>query len=138
MFFTISGPQATILAHVILLLMKHIISSLLYLVILLCLSVFVFDPTNLYYEIWWLDIPMHIMGGFGVVSLALSVASYKKTNLTFTQLLILYVVVAVAWELYECVGDLLRGDAWNGWSDSVSDFINGAVGAVGAYYLLKK
>lgn len=118
--------------------MKHIVSSLLYLVILLCLSVFVFDPTNLYYEIWWLDIPMHIMGGFGVTSLALSIAVYKEKKLSLTHILLIYTLVAIGWEMYEYVGDVLRGSAGNGWSDTIGDFINGLIGAYGAYYLLKK
>jgi hypothetical protein len=46
--------------------MKHIIISALYLLTLFCLSHFVFDPSYLYNEIPWLDIPMHIMGGFVV------------------------------------------------------------------------
>ena len=122
----------------ILLVMKHIISSVLYLVILLCLSEFVFDPTNLYYELPWLDIPMHIMGGFGVASLALAVASYKKKTLSLTTVLIVYLCVAAGWELYELAHDFLHNSDWNGWSDTISDVINGGIGALVSYYLLKK
>ncbi len=118
--------------------MKQIISAALYLVILLCLSVFVFDKTNLYYELPWLDIPMHIMGGFGVASLSLAIAAYKNKKPTLLRLLLVYTCVAIAWELYELSGDLMGGFMWNGWSDTISDFINGAIGALGAYYILKK
>ena len=118
--------------------MKHIVSSLLYLLILLCLSVFVFDPSNLYYEIWWLDIPMHIMGGFGVASLALSIANYKKKHLSYKHLLLIYAIIAIGWECYEFAADVLHSRDWNGWSDTLSDIFNGAVGASSAYYLLKK
>lgn len=118
--------------------MKHIISSLSYLIILLCLSVFVFDKTNLYYEIPWLDIPMHIMGGFGVASLALSIANYKNKNSSLLGVLAMYACVAIGWELYELAGDIVHHSLWNGWSDTISDFINGTIGAYCAYYLLKK
>lgn len=124
--------------RVILFLMKHIISSTLYLIILLCLSKFVFDPTHLYYELPWLDIPMHIMGGFGVASLVTSIANYKKKNLSFTSVLLLYLCVAIGWELYEFAQDLYNGNEWGGWSDTLSDIFNGGVGASVAYYLLKK
>lgn len=118
--------------------MKHIVSSLLYLVTLLCLSVFVFDRTNLYYEIPWLDIPMHVMGGFGIASLTLSISNYKNKNISLLGVLAVYACVAIGWELYELVGDILNHSVWNGWSDTISDFINGMIGAYGAYYLLKK
>ena len=118
--------------------MKYIVSSALYLLALFCLSEFVFDPTNLYYELPWLDIPMHVMGGFGVASLALAIASHKNKPVTLFRLLVAYSFIAVAWELYELANDMMNSSVWNGWSDTTSDFINGAMGALGAYYLLKK
>lgn len=118
--------------------MKHIITSVLYLIILLCLSVFVFDRTNLYYELTWLDIPMHVMGGFGVASFVMALGAYKHRTVSLIRLLTVYACVAVGWELYEVVGDSINQSSFNGWSDTISDFINGALGAVGAYYLLKK
>ena len=118
--------------------MKYIISSLLYLGILLSLSLFVFDPSHLYYEIPWLDIPMHLMGGFGVASLALSIARYKKYTLSFRAMLFVFFIVAIGWELYELGHDIVSNQEWGGWSDTLSDLFNGAIGAVSSYYLLKK
>lgn len=118
--------------------MKHVVSSLVYLVALLCLSVFVFDPTNMYYELPWLDIPVHIMGGFGVASLTLALASYANKKLSLAMLMSVYILVALGWELYEITKDLTTGSTLNGWSDTIYDVINGAIGSIGAYYLLKK
>lgn len=118
--------------------MKQIISSLVYLVLLFCLSTFVFDPTHLYYEIPLLDVPMHFLGGFGVASLALSIAAYKKYPLKLSQVFVAYLFVAVAWELYEFIVDMVRVAPWNGWSDTLSDIVNGGVGAWVAYFFLKK
>lgn len=118
--------------------MKSIISSTLYLAALYSLSAFVFDPTRLYYELPWLDIPMHVLGGFGVASLALSVARYQNYKLSFISVLLAYLVIAVGWEFYEFIHDLMRSSSWNGWSDTLSDTFNGAVGASVAYYFLKK
>ena len=110
----------------------------LYLIILYCLSHFVFEPTYLYYELPWLDIPMHILGGFGVAMLALSIARYKKYNISITSVLLAYLVVALTWELYEFCHDLIRSTPWNGWQDTLSDIINGAIGGWIAYFFLKK
>lgn len=118
--------------------MKSIVTSIIYLATLLSLSVFVFDPTNLYFELKWLDIPMHIMGGFGVASLVMSVAHYRKKKISFIAVLALYLVVAIGWELYEFAHDMLRHVEWNGWSDTLDDVFNGALGASVAYYFLKK
>lgn len=119
--------------------MKHIIFSALFLIILLCLSVFIFDPTNLYFEIPWLDIPMHVLGGFGVASFVIAVVLHSKQKLTLTQVIILYMCVAVTWELYEIIKDVLvHKISWNGWHDTLLDIINGALGAIAAFFLLKK
>ncbi len=117
--------------------MKHIISSVLFLVVLLCLSVFIFDPSNLYYELPWLDIPMHVVGGFGVASFALAVLAYKKKKTCFMVVISFYFCIAIGWESYEYVKDLAHNTLWNGWSDTLSDIINGAIGATIAYFLLK-
>lgn len=118
--------------------MKQIITSALYLLTLFIVSKYVFDPANLYYELKWLDIPMHIMGGFGVASLASSILSYRGVRVSFTKLLIAYSVVAVAWEMYEYTQDLSSYQDWNGWIDTCSDYINGLIGTAVAYLLLRK
>ena len=81
---------------------------------------------------------MHVMGGFGVASLALSIAHYKNKKLSLITIIVIYTGIAIGWELYELSNDILSQSMWNGWSDTISDFINGAVGALCAYYLLKK
>jgi hypothetical protein len=58
--------------------MKQIMLSALYLLTLFSISEFIFNPTYLYYEIVWLDIPMHIFGGFGVASLTWAVERIAK------------------------------------------------------------
>ncbi len=119
--------------------MKHIITSVLFLLTVFCLSVFIFDPTNLYYELPWLDIPMHVLGGFGVVSFFMAIAAYGKQKFTITQVIILYLCVAFLWELYEVVKDVIVNHvSWNGWSDTLFDVVNGGIGAVVAFLFLKK
>lgn len=81
---------------------------------------------------------MHIMGGFGVASLAVAIAEYFKKPISFWKLFAAYVVVAVAWELYEYVHDVVTYTDWNGWVDTSKDFINGAIGTLIAYILISK
>lgn len=119
-------------------LMKYIISSGIYLAFLFCLSEFVLNPTNLYYEIPWLDIPMHILGGFGVAALTLSIGKYRKKSVSVVSMILAYLCVAVGWELYEFVHDIIDSRVWNGWQDTLADIFNGAFGAWIAYYFLKK
>lgn len=118
--------------------MKYIIYSGLYLLAVYCLSAFVFDRANLYYEIPWLDIPMHVIGGFGVASLTLSIFSYKKQKISLTSVLLVYLLIAIGWELFEFYKDILASRSWNGWGDTLSDIVNGALGVLFAYFFLKK
>lgn len=118
--------------------MKHIIISSLYLLVLFCLSKFVFDPTYLYYEIPWLDIPMHIMGGFGVASLTGAILNYKGIHVSYKQLLITYFLVAIAWEIYEYGMNMFNRGMWSGWFDTVKDLFDGYVGMSIAYLFIRK
>ena len=117
--------------------MKHIIISGLFLVMLLALSVFVFDPTHLYYELPWLDIPMHILGGFGVASLTAAILTYRGKKVSLMSLFIAYSIVAVSWELYEYAKDFMTRDKWNGWYDTSKDLFDGALGVVVLYWFSK-
>jgi hypothetical protein len=80
---------------------------------------------------------MHVLGGFGVASLVLALAHHAKQKLSLVQVLILYLVVAISWEVYELVKDIISGNSWNGWSDTLSDIVNGAIGAGVAYVFFK-
>jgi hypothetical protein len=118
--------------------MKPIIISLLYLLVLFCLSTFVFDPSHLYYELPWLDIPMHILGGFGVASLASALFSYGNSKISYWKLFAMYLSVAILWEAYEYIHDMIRVVAWNGWTDTIQDIINGWIGMSIAYFFVRK
>lgn len=118
--------------------MKHITISVLYLFILFCLSVFVFEPAHLYYEIWWLDIPMHVMGGFGVASLVGAILSYRGKKVSYKRLFLGYLTVALVWEIYEYVNALPSLLMWGGWFDTGKDLIDGAIGMSIAYLFVRK
>ncbi len=124
--------------HDILLVMKQIIISALYLLTLFAVSLFVFEPTYLYYELPWLDIPMHIMGGFGVASLASAILAYFNKPVSFWKLFFAYTALAVAWELYEHVKDIVTYSEMNGVFDTAQDYVNGIIGMGIAYLFVRK
>ncbi len=125
--------------------MKHIIISSLYLIILFCLSEFVFDPAYLYYEIWWLDIPMHIMGGFGIATLTGAMLSYRGVKVSYAKLFVVYILIALAWEGYEHILNYINLGTWYGQRlpvvdvrDSVKDLFDGFIGMSIAYLFVRK
>lgn len=125
--------------------MKHIIISSLYLIILFCLSEFVFDPAYLYYEIWWLDIPMHIMGGFGIATLTGAMLSYRGIKVSYARLFVVYILIALAWEGYEHILNYINLGTWYGQRlpvvdvrDSVKDLFDGFIGMSIAYLFVRK
>lgn len=118
--------------------MKQILTSALYLLTIFAVSHFIFEPTYLYYELRWLDIPMHIMGGFGVASLVSAVLAYTNRSISFWSLFISYTLFAIAWELYEYVQDVQALVEWNGWRDTTKDYINGLIGVGIAYLFIRK
>ncbi len=125
--------------------MKHIIISALYLLTLFCLSHFVFDPSYLYNEIPWLDIPMHIMGGFGVASLTGAILSYRGSKVSYFKLFAVYFVVAIVWEAYEHIMNYIHLNIWYGLRtpsvdivDTVKDLFDGLLGMSAAYLFVRK
>ena len=103
-----------------------------------CISYFVFDPLYLYYEIWWLDIPMHILGGFGVAWFFISLFRVAKKSYNFRLILLATLVIAITWEIYEYLLDILAIRNWNGWFDTIKDLIDGMIGAMIAYKVFSK
>jgi hypothetical protein len=116
--------------------MKQILTSALYLIMIFSLSHFVFEPSNLYFELKWLDIPMHIMGGFGVAALVAAVLSYYDNSVTFWKLLLAYTLAAIAWEVYDHLQGFVDYSTVSGWLDTVKDYVDGLIGASLAYLFI--
>lgn len=92
---------------------------------------------HLYFYIWWLDIPMHILGGFWVGLMVLTYyfahrhKLYKSESLRFAFLLAVGAtfVVAVSWEIFEWGVDRANGLNHNDIVDTIADICNGLIGA---------
>ena len=81
---------------------------------------------------------MHILGGLGVASLAVSVLNYRKIKITFWKIIIPFLIIAILWELYEYVYSLYGTYIWGGWFDTAKDIIDGFIGACITYFIVKK
>lgn len=117
--------------------MKHIFLPLLFLLALFLVSRYIFEPTYLYYEFLWLDIPMHILGGIGVGLLSYAVLTYKKIKVSFWKIFVIYVAIAIAWETYEYIRGVVEYTSIGKWFDSLQDIAYGALG-LGITYFLKR
>jgi uncharacterized BrkB/YihY/UPF0761 family membrane protein len=94
----------------------------------------------LYWQIWWLDIPMHVLGGivviFGFAAARDFGVPMTQKLLTFQGMLLGVAVVAVGWELFQyLITDTLKSDYV---VDTVTDIICGFIGGVIGWYVIQK
>jgi len=107
-------------------------------VVIFLISQFILDPLNLYVKIWWLDIPLHFIGGIAVAFTAHVLLSeyeregkFKASRLLRALFIIFFVAfVAVVWEWYEWVLIYLFKWPPNSWNDTLKDLAMGVLGAV--------
>ncbi|MDB5259802.1 MAG: hypothetical protein JWN37_33 [Candidatus Nomurabacteria bacterium] len=81
---------------------------------------------------------MHILGGLGVAALTASLLAYNGVKVSFWKLFVAYIVVAIIWEAYEYIHDMLLGRVWNGWFDTIKDTIDGFIGMSVLYLFAKR
>lgn len=92
----------------------------------------------LFYEFWWLDIPMHILGGFGVAIFTSAIFSYFKIKISYKRIFWILIITAITWEFWEYFTGQTEYYDWIGRLDTVKDIINGIIGASIGYHFVKK
>ena len=117
--------------------MKAILLSSLFLFGLFLISHYLFEPMYLYHELTWLDIPMHVLGGLGVGILVISLLKLTGTRVSLGQALLLYLVVAFSWELYEYMRGAMVYDALYKYIDSIKDIVMGGIGVYAGHKLIR-
>ncbi len=93
---------------------------------------------HLYFYIWWLDIPVHMLGGMWVALVILSLyyssvrAKEKNFSDTFAFFLALFTVLAIGlvWEIYEFGVAQVTGDVDPSVFEAVKDIIDDTIGAM--------
>ena len=83
---------------------------------------------------WYMDMVMHVLGG-GFIAAAL--LSYK-TDLSPLRVLVLVLVVALGWEIFEYFVNIFVGSAQDPVSDTVSDLVLGLTGAALAVFSFRE
>ncbi len=118
--------------------MIRIFYSLLFLATLFLVSYFIFEPTYLYYELPWLDIPMHVLGGMGVGALASAVMLHRNKKVSLVHMVVFFAVIGLAWEVYEYARGVVEYDEVGDYIDTLADTVNGLLGVIASYVIVKK
>jgi uncharacterized membrane protein AbrB (regulator of aidB expression) len=107
------------------------------LVFLVVVSRVFFERLHLYNEFFWLDIPMHIIGGFLSYHFLESLFAVKKKKMSFVFALSLFLLCASVWEWYEYfIRQVVERDIY-GYLDTVKDYMDGVIGLSLAYFSSK-
>lgn len=95
----------------------------------------IFEPFNFYYDYKWLDIPMHMLGGFLFANLFLETINNKYIN--FRNLLFFTLFIGISWELLEYALDITNLKSFVGWFDTFKDLFDDILGAYLAFLFYK-
>ncbi len=89
------------------------------------------SSVDLYWTYRWLDIPMHILGGFALGSLIIAFLMRHKPGMFW----LLMLGVAIGWEVFEVLIGMPRPTDYP--LDTLKDLIDDGVGALIAYGLAR-
>lgn len=90
------------------------------------------NATDLYWTYRWLDIPMHILGGFALGSLVIAILMRHRPGMYVLAML----AVAFGWELFEVLIGMPRPTDYP--LDTLLDLFDDGVGALMAYLLARR
>jgi hypothetical protein len=120
-------------------------SVILTLIIFICIVNAIADYWHLYFYIWWLDIPMHILGGLWVAltSLAMYYAFPERNEKDCSSMFVYALAVASAlliglvWEVFEFSVDSILSSFVTRPADILKDLGDDLIGAlIGALLFL--
>lgn len=95
------------------------------------------EPFDLYREYFWLDIFMHILGGFLFSTLFFHIS--KKEYFNFKNIFYFIMFIGIIWEIYEIIFNvMIKNQESSGVLDTIKDLINDTIGAYIAFILNKK
>lgn len=101
---------------------------------------------HLYFYFWWLDIPVHILGGLWIATVGLTAYYHsshpkeKEHSHTITVALAVATTLTIGlfWEIYEFGIEQAVGDTGAGLADTLQDLANDLVGAVLAAWIFMR
>ncbi|OGZ07150.1 MAG: hypothetical protein A3D65_03670 [Candidatus Lloydbacteria bacterium RIFCSPHIGHO2_02_FULL_50_13] len=101
---------------------------------------------DLLFYIWWLDIPLHVLGGLWITLFVLSsyysffhaVGKEHSPVFVFSFAVALTLSVGLFWEIYEFAVDHAVGDSGVGLADTLKDLVDDLIGAmIGALIFIR-
>ncbi len=113
--------------------MKKVLTATILTFLTFIVSRFVFEPANLYYELPWLDIPMHIWGGFLIGLLIVALSFYNNTMKNRQFFFLSLFLVMFIWEVYEYQRGVILYDKLFDYFDTLKDVFFGFLGGCLAY-----
>jgi tellurite resistance protein TehA-like permease len=108
------------------------------LIIFICIANGIADYWHLYFYIWWLDIPMHILGGFWVALTSLAIYyAFRGRNENDHSTVFVYalaiasaLLVGLVWEVFEFSVDSIVSEFVTKPADIIKDLIDDLIGGV--------
>ncbi len=108
------------------------------LIVFICIANAIADYWHLYFYIWWLDIPMHMLGGFWVALTSLVLyytfpeGKEKDRSMIFVYTLAIAsaLTIGLMWEIYEFSVDNIFSLALNKVGDTLKDLGDDFIGGV--------
>ncbi len=90
---------------------------------------------HLYWQVWWFDIPMHLLGGSSIVLGLHTLADLRIIPRSFatllTRALVCTLVIAIAWEAFQYAVTEVRKEDYI--VDTLTDILCGLLGALMGY-----
>lgn len=125
---------------------KKLLLTSLFTIVLILVFHYLSLKYSWYWTYRWLDIPVHIIGGFWISLMALwvclkikhidSILDYRKR--AFIVMLFSVLVVATLWEIFELLFSVTSIDLVGYWFDSIGDIVSGLFGGLVAFLFFIK
>lgn len=118
---------------------QKIIKKLATIIVFLAIISFLASKFYWYYAIWWLDIPMHFLGGVVVSFLFFYIFYSWLLNKNFSKKLFLslifVLIVGLGWEIFEYIfNNLIKGDLFY-LKDTLEDLFFDILGSIVGFFV---
>jgi uncharacterized membrane protein YjdF len=106
------------------------------LVVLVTLNTWLGIDKNLYFSVWWWDIPTHFLGGVWVGLCAGWLFALNKKKITVAQCAFFALAVGAGWEVFEHMEAVAGNIFMPYWVDTTKDLIIDTLGGMLAGFLM--
>lgn len=107
-------------------------------VLLLAVLTWIALDQDLFFRIWWFDIPMHILGGVWAGYAVIWVLQRSGWGATLAHVVVGAFVIGVAWELFEYTYDVAYSPFMSYPLDTAKDLLMDVLGGMLAYLTTRR